>query len=120
MLKHVNNLTLMENTFNAIWISNTLGNCTSTFGSNLSDRQIELISGGAAKTVVIMWDEGADLSAEKARKKLKGAGVDVTCLKISGQPDDHELYSINQMILDGHAAAAASRKTSWLTYRTGK
>lgn len=115
MLKQAEQLTLVENTFNAIWIWNNLTGCTSTFGSNLSDRQIELISQGEAKSVVIMWDEGADHSAAKAVKKLKAKGVRATYLKIHGQPDDHALDYIDQMILDGYAAAADG--TDSLKYR---
>lgn len=86
-------LTIVENTFNAIWLR-WCYNTTSTFGSHLSAKQIQLIVGAKRiKSVVILWDEGAD--TDSALFALNGMGIRASSVRIKGQPDDHE-YSIIQ------------------------
>jgi hypothetical protein len=84
------NLVLVENTFNGIWLSE---HCyaTTNFGSDLSLTQVELIAKSKVKKVVLLWDEGAEWSAGRARGRLIEAGVSATILKIKGQPDDHAI-----------------------------
>lgn len=79
-------LTLVENTFNAIWL-NTLG-VTTNFGSHLSDNQINQIVKSHIRTVLFIWDEGAN--PVPSIKKLKKLGVRANWLQIKGQPDDYD------------------------------
>lgn len=81
-------LTLVENTYNSIWLRNIL-NTTSIFGSNLTDEQVKLITRSAAQKVLIMFDEGAEEKAEQAKHKLGAAGIPAAVVEITGQPDDH-------------------------------
>lgn len=86
-------LTLVENTFNSIWLR-WCYNTVSTFGSHLSAKQIQLIVESKwIKSVVILWDEGAD--TDSALFALNGMGIRASAVRIKGQPDDHE-YSIIQ------------------------
>lgn len=110
------NLTLVENTFNAIWLNKFCA--TSNFGSHLSDKQIELISQGrASKTgsIVLLWDEGADRSAARAVRKLRKRGFDAAYVQISGQPDDHNEEYLEDIIETAHEKA--KRGVTCLTFR---
>lgn len=91
-------ITLVENTFNSIWLSDNGVPTTSTFGSNLSDLQGELIARSSIEKVNILWDEGAEKSAWKASKKLRKLGVSAFPFSISGQPDDHSLHYLNSVL----------------------
>jgi hypothetical protein len=108
-----NNLTLVENTFNAIAYKKEC--VTTNFGSHLSDKQINMITHGRARSVLLLWDEGADASAFKAAKKLRAAGVKADYAKINGQPDDHGLDYIHRVIAECHAAIAEGKQCK--TYR---
>ena len=114
--KSWNRLTLLENTFNAMWLRQL--QATSTFGSNLGDRQIEHILYGKAESVLLLWDEGADKSAWKAVRRLRKRGVPASFAKITGQPDDHELEYLSNVIEVGHAAALEGKH--WVNFRTEK
>ena len=83
-------LVLVENTFNGIWLSD---HCyaTSNFGSDLSKTQIDLLASSKVKTVLFLWDEGAEWAAGRARERLKEKGIDSAYLKIKGQPDDYTI-----------------------------
>jgi hypothetical protein len=72
-LRLARELTLVENTFNAINYTQSYFHCTSTFGSHLSTRQIDLIKHSRAKTVVFLWDEGANYT--QAVRQLRREGV---------------------------------------------
>ena len=82
-------LTLQENTFNAIRYKNQL-QCTTNFGSHLSKTQIDLIAKANTKLVVIMWDEGAEKNAYRAVKELRSIGIPSAYCVMKGQPDSHE------------------------------
>ncbi|MDY6958099.1 MAG: hypothetical protein SVK08_02975 [Halobacteriota archaeon] len=118
-VKQEKTLILVENTFNAIWINNNLGPCTSTFGSNLSDSQITLITSGHFASVVILWDEGADMSAYKAVKKLRAASTPATYVMIDGQPDDHSLSFLREVTETGYKKAVEGG-FNWTNYRKKK
>lgn len=87
-------LVLVENTFVSIWLRD-LG-VTTNFGSNLSDKQIDLIVHSNIKQVIFLWDEGAD--SQKAIKKLKAVGVPSKAINIKGQPDDYTKEQINEQL----------------------
>lgn len=89
-------LTLVENTFNSLWLSKV--NATSTFGSSLSRSQIEKIAKSNAKKVYLLWDEGSEKSGKKAVERLRKMGVNSYQILISGQPDSHSLSSIENTI----------------------
>ncbi len=102
-LSFIKQLTLVENTFNAIWLQE-LGVSTN-FGSSLSEKQATMIGDSNIKSVVLMWDEGANISAEKAVNKLKNLGVKAVFIKILGQPDKHSYDCIKNMIRLAHELA---------------
>ncbi len=83
-------LSLVENTFVSLWLR-PLIQCSTVFGSNLSDTQAELIARSSIKTVAVLWDERAELKAEKAVKKLHKLGVRAAYWMIKNQPDDHRV-----------------------------
>lgn len=98
--KYWEKLTLVENTFVSIWLRNVL-NCTTNFGSNLSDRQVQKIVKSKVKSVVLLWDWGAEESSERALKKLRRAGVPTQLVILSEakpQPDDHCLEYLVERI----------------------
>lgn len=101
--KFIKQLTLVENTFNAIWLQE-LGT-TTNFGSSLSEKQCSLIADSNVKSVCLIWDEGADISAEKAVIKLKNLGVKAIFVKILGQPERHTEDCIKNMIRLAHQEA---------------
>lgn len=102
-IKFIKQLTLVENTFNAIWL-HELGVSTN-FGSQLSEKQIDLIANSGVKTVVLLWDQGADISAEKSVLRLKNLGVKAIFIKICKQPDDHTEDCIKNIVRLGHQEA---------------
>lgn len=83
-------LVLVENTFNAIWLSDHC-HASTNFGSDLSKEQINLITKSKVRTVVFLWDEGAEWAAGRARERLAAKGIQSTYLKIKGQPDDYAI-----------------------------
>lgn len=86
-------ITLVENTFNSIRYRN-LFNCTTNFGSYLSDYQIDLIKKSKVKTVILLWDAHTFESAEKVVKKLRYNGIHACYCWMQGQPDDHPIETI--------------------------
>lgn len=93
-------LTLVENTFNAIWLR-WCYNTSSTFGSHLSAKQIQRIVGAKwIKSVVILWDEGAD--TDSALFALNGMGIRASAVRIKGQPDDHDYFIIQGAVGRAH------------------
>jgi hypothetical protein len=80
-------LTLVENTFNALAYDHEEYPFSTNFGSHLSDTQVNLIVRSRIRTVVVMWDEGAN--SQKAVIKLRNAGVRACPAFVKGQPDDH-------------------------------
>jgi len=98
-------LTLVENTFVSISFRNVL-QCTTNFGSSLSDAQITLIAKSKIKTVAILWDEGTHRSANKAVRKLANHGVNACYAIMKGQPDEHDPGVIYQIASDCHEVAS--------------
>ncbi len=87
-------LVLVENTFVSMWLRDL--NCTTNFGSHLSDTHIVKLVRSKVGHVTFLWDEGAN--AQKAKRKLKEAGVPSTVIEIKGQPDDHTKEEIKEML----------------------
>lgn len=94
--KNWDHITLVENTFNSIVYRNEI-NCTTNFGSYLSDIQISLIKSSKIKTVCLMWDEGTHKNAEKMVKRLRYNGISSCYCWMPGQPDDHPKEQIIQI-----------------------
>lgn len=97
-------LTLVENTFNGIWLMNKC-NGTSNFGSNLSLVQVELIRLSKVKSVVFLWDEGAEARAAKSCTKLQKLGIPASFLRITKQPDNHPIESLVGWVQNAHVKA---------------
>ena len=102
-IKFIKQLTLVENTFNAIWLDH-LGVSTN-FGSSLSEKQASMIENSSIKSTLIFWDEHSELSAEKAVNRLKNRGVRSLFIKIKGQPDAHTIECIKNIVRLGHYEA---------------
>jgi len=96
-------LSLVENSFNAIWLHKF--QCTTNFGSHLSQTQIDKILNSNIESIVLLFDEGADKSAEKAVNRLKEKGIPAVYVKIKGQPDNHPEEYIKGLIYEGHKLA---------------
>lgn len=95
-----NRLTLVENTFVSIWLRDEL-QCTTTFGSTLSEVQLDKIQRSNVKQVAILWDEGAEERAEKAVKELHKRSIPAAFARLKGQPDDYtkeEIIKIGESI----------------------
>lgn len=101
---HTGDLVLVENTFNAIWLDSWFNvpmkdvRVSTNFGSHLSDTQVDKIKKSTIRSVLLMWDEGAESKAEKAVKKLRHNGIAALAINIKGQPDDLELQSIKSYV----------------------
>jgi hypothetical protein len=94
-------LTLVENTFVSISFRNRI-QCSTNFGSSLSDAQVTLIHKSHIKTVAILWDENTHRAANKAVRKLENHGVRACYALIPGQPDDHDRQRIVEIALKCH------------------
>lgn len=88
-------LALVENSFVSLWLRSHL-QCSTTFGSSLSDVQADLIGRSGIKTVALLWDKGAEKKAESAVKKLNARGLSAAYWRINGQPDDFALFDVVQ------------------------
>lgn len=98
-------LTLVENTFNAIWLRDYC-QTVSTFGSRLSDKQAKLIASRPFESVALLWDEGTSISAGKAVERLKTKYGLWACQGImTGQPDGYSLDWLMTAVDDIHTAA---------------
>lgn len=78
---------LVENTF----VAAALGpDYTTNFGSHLSETQIDKLCRTDLKSVVLLWDGGADASAAKAVARLRARGMLSAYVSLLGktQPDD--------------------------------
>ena len=97
-------LTLVENTFNGIWLMNKCDG-TTNFGSSLSRVQIELIRMSKVKSVVFLWDEGADARATKACRQLQQLSIPAAFIKMTGQPDNHPAEKLIERVQEAHRLA---------------
>jgi len=80
---------LVENSFNAIaWREKF--NCSTNFGSNLSEAQIKLIHKSKIKSIVLAWDADAINKAWAAAIKLNKIGIKTSIIKYQkyNQPDE--------------------------------
>jgi len=92
-------LVLVESTFNAIaW--NDKFNCTTNFGSHLSDIQINLLSHSNIKQVIFSWDKDAYKKAYAAAIKLGKVGIKTAILiyKNYNQPDEIQFDLLSHTI----------------------
>lgn len=81
-------LTLVENSYVSLAYRQLIS-CSTTFGSNISDVQADMIGRSKVQTVAIMWDEKAEKNAHRATKKLHANGVEAAYWSIKGQPDNY-------------------------------
>ena len=97
-------LSLTENTFNGIWLMNKCDGSTN-FGSSLSKVQLELIRMSKIKSVVLLWDEGADARAIKACRSLQKFGIPAAFVRMKGQPDNHPVETLIEWSQKAHGLA---------------
>jgi hypothetical protein len=98
--KSWDSIVLVESTFNAISWWSTL-NCTTNFGSHLSDIQIKLIQHSKIKRVIFAWDSDAKLKAFAAAKKLSNLGIRAAVLYFGpdyNQPDEVDFNKLDHSI----------------------
>ena len=96
-----NEITLVENTFVAMWLRDL--KVSTNFGSYLSPRQIDMILHSKVQRVNLLWD-GPDkdgrggANSQKAERKLKKLGIPARSIYITGQPDDHTKEEIKEIL----------------------
>jgi len=100
--KYWSKITLVENSFVSLALRSEY--CSTNFGSCLSVEQIEKVKNSRVQQVIIMWDEGAEIAAEKAVLSLRSAGVRAIAVRIKGQPDDHSIEEIREFIKKAEGA----------------
>lgn len=101
-------LSIVENSFVSIWLRNHI-NCTTCFGSQLSDKQVDLVKHSNIESVAILFDQGAEPRAASAVRKLRSAGVPSAFGMIIGQPDDYELSTVVSWGERLHSAAKCGK-----------
>lgn len=101
-------LVLVENTFNAIWLRDKLY-CSTNFGSHLSTEQIDKIEKSKVKSVVLLWDAGAEERAEKAVRQLHKRAINAVYCVIKGQPDNYHLENLEAMCNNAHEQSLNGR-----------
>jgi hypothetical protein len=107
-------LTIVENTFVSLAYRRLLS-CTTTFGSSISDMQADKIAESEIRRVAILWDENAELGADRAIKKLADRGVKAAYWMILGQPDDFDINWVAekcQLVKE-----AADQGVKWIDFR---
>jgi len=97
-------LTLVENTFVSIWLRNSV-QCSTNFGSSLSDEQLGMLKRSKIKSVALLWDEGAEKPAHKAVQMLSEVGIPACFVYMRGQPDDHGKEEICEIAEETHRLA---------------
>lgn len=102
--QYLERLTLVENSFNALWIRGA-----AVFGSRLTQRQQRLIQCSKARSVAVLFDRGAESAAEEAVEALQRGGVPAAYARLQGQPDDLSDYEVSQVIGEVHKAALEGR-----------
>jgi hypothetical protein len=107
-------LALVENSFVSLSYRARM-HCSTTFGSNVSDVQADLIAESGIKRVAILWDEGAEAGADRALKKLAKRGVRACYWRIRKQPDDYPLEWVEQKCQE--VKDAADEGIPWLDFR---
>ena len=97
-------LTLVENTFNGIWLMNKCDGSTN-FGSSISKVQLELIRMSKVKSVVLLWDEGADARAARACQQIQKLSIPAAFVRMKGQPDNHPIEKLIEWSQKAHELA---------------
>lgn len=107
-------LALVENTFVSLAYRARM-HCTTTFGSNVSDTQADLIAESGIKRVAILWDSGAEAGADRALKKFDERGVRACYWRILGQPDNYSIEWIQEKCEEIKKAADNGKR--WVDFR---
>jgi len=97
-------LTLVENTFVSLAYRKKLL-CSTTFGSNISDVQADMIGRANIRSVALLWDQGAEKNAARSVRKLHARGVRAAYWSIKGQPDDYPMEWVMRQADKVHDAA---------------
>jgi len=107
-------LALVENTFVSLAYRARM-HCSTSFGSNISDVQADLIAESGVKRVALLWDENAEPGADRALRKLHERGVAAAYWKILGQPDDYPTEWVEEQASLVKLAADEGKK--WIDLR---
>ena len=107
-------LALVENTFVSLAYRGRM-HCATTFGSNVSNMQADLIAESGIRRVALLWDEGAEEGADRALKKFDERGVRASYWKILGQPDDYPIDWVAERCTE--IKQAADKGVRWLDFR---
>jgi hypothetical protein len=97
-------LTFTENTFNAMWLSDVCHGSTN-FGSHISATQLELLRMSKAKSVVLLWDEGAEDRAGVCVERMRKLGIPSIYVALAGQPDNHPVEKLVEWVTKAHERA---------------
>jgi len=108
-------LALVENTFVSLAYRYRM-RASTTFGSNVSEVQANLIAESGIRRVALLWDEGAEEGADRAIKRLSDKGVRAAYWKIIGQPDDYPIEWVEEKC--NLVKEAADNGVPWLDFRT--
>jgi hypothetical protein len=106
-------ITLVENTFNAIWLNEH--NVTTNFGSYLSNDQINLLVNSRAKAVIFLWDGGTGKQSWKAGCALQAKGIKTGRIIIHNQRGDAQPdnFSVNLLEKSIEECLLAATKKSY-------
>lgn len=107
-------LVLVENTFVSLAYRNRM-QCSTTFGSNISEVQADLIANSRIKEVIILWDENAESSADRALRKLQDRGIKAVYWKILRQPDDYPIEWVEEKVKQ--LKEAMNNGIPWIDFR---
>lgn len=107
-------LSLVENTFVSLAYRSRMF-CSTTFGSNISEIQADLIAESGIRKVAILWDEGAEDGAHRALTRLGNLGVRASYWKILGQPDDYPIEWVEEK--SKQIKEAADNGVPWMDFR---
>lgn len=95
--KQLVRISLVENTFNSIWLRNSLG-AVSVFGSDLSQQQVNLIFKSKVQQVTFMFDWGAEERAQKSLHRLSKVGVDCRIVRFTEAKQQPDSYTEEELI----------------------
>ena len=88
-------ITIVENTFNAIWLRDKL-NCVSVFGGRITEHQSDLIAKSKVNKVITLMD-GGNLTNHSFYLKKKG--INSKQILIVGQPDEYDANFLCAVVL---------------------
>lgn len=96
--KHFSYITLVENTFNSIWLRPHI-NAVATFSANITHNQAELIRKSKCRKVIMLWDEGTLGRSLPLSSHIRNAmGINCSILRITGEPEDYGVSFLREIV----------------------